>query len=177
MYSYPSPRLAAMLAALLLAGATGAAAAAVKGRDADHVSHFILLGFSGMVSCLVLDQPTLGGDAVSAGIIADRLGRADHAMAGHDDRKGIASAGLSNGARTRMGDACHLSVTSRITIGNIANGGSKLRAAGGSGTCERQIEVFQPAREPRLELMSDFGEQRCNRKFLYRSSGGFADAY
>lgn len=32
MYSFTSPRLAAMLAALLLAGATGAAAAAVKGK-------------------------------------------------------------------------------------------------------------------------------------------------
>ncbi|KHA77137.1 hypothetical protein NC77_19695 [Janthinobacterium lividum] len=63
MYSYPSPRLAAMLAALLFAGATGAAVAAVKGKKPAGLERYGVAVYSDL--CLQKDSGEIGGQRVT----------------------------------------------------------------------------------------------------------------
>ena len=62
MYSYTSPRLAAMLAALLLAGATGAAVAA-KGKKPAGLERYGVAVYSDL--CLQKDSGEIGGQRVT----------------------------------------------------------------------------------------------------------------
>ncbi|MDN2713018.1 hypothetical protein O0880_26720 [Janthinobacterium sp. SUN118] len=63
MYPFKSPRLAAMLAALLLAGATGAAFAAAKARKPAGLERYGVTVYSDL--CLQKDSGEIGGQRVT----------------------------------------------------------------------------------------------------------------
>ena len=63
MYSIKSPRLAAMLAALLLAGATGAAFATAKGKKPAGLERYGVAVYSDL--CLQKDSGEIGGQRVT----------------------------------------------------------------------------------------------------------------
>ena len=63
MNSFKSPRLAALLAALLLAGATGAAIAAAKGKKPAGLERYGVAVYSDL--CLQKDSGEIGGQRVT----------------------------------------------------------------------------------------------------------------
>lgn len=63
MYPFKSPRLPAMLAVLLLAGATGAAVAAAKGKKPAGLERFGVTVYSDL--CLQKDSGEIGGQRVT----------------------------------------------------------------------------------------------------------------
>ncbi|OEZ52941.1 hypothetical protein [Janthinobacterium lividum] len=70
MYSFTSPRLAALLAALLLAGATGAAVAAVKGKKPAGLERYGVAVYSDL--CLQKDSGEIGGQRVTLLLISKK---------------------------------------------------------------------------------------------------------
>lgn len=100
-----------------------------------------------------IEQPSLGRGAVTRRIMAESAIRADHAVAGHDQRIGIARAALADGAGRGAKAGGETAITFCITERNIDHPSAQRGTTLAVRRFERQLEERSFAGEPLFELI------------------------
>lgn len=170
MYALKSPRLAAMLAALLLAGATGAAAATAKAKKPAGLERYGVAVYSDL--CLQKDSGEIGGQRVTlhrfaeadsviyeftAGALSwpivandvnldDATGAFDFTIAGADSEERTIAGKFSKDGQTLTleGDYCGGNVRMPMKLSRVRDFGRALKTC---TPCPAMPETPAPAQD------------------------------
>ncbi len=106
----------------------------------------------------MVEQPLLGNGAVACRIGTEHALRAQHAVAGNDDRKGIARTSLADRARTRSGLPRERAIAQRLAIADAGDRLAQCLAARSGGRRKRQVEADALPGKPLFQLEDRFAQ-------------------